>query len=115
MTTLLSLSDVVSGLLCEGYNVVVLGQKFSAMKMGEQVAYRVVGRKAQEMAGYSVLTNEYINNNDLYTGAVGALDHGVRKGESIKGSAVAGGRALLASAAADLLFAKTGMEDKKLL
>ncbi len=115
MTTLLSMSDIVSGLLCEGYNVMVLGERFSAMKMGEQVAYRVIGRKAQEMAGYSVLTNEYINNNDLYTGAVGALDAGVRKEKGLKGSAAAGGRALLASAAADLLFAKTGMEDRKLL
>lgn len=115
MSTLLSLSDIVSGLLCEGYNVVVLGQSFSAMKMGEQVAYRVVGRKAGEMIGYSVLTNEYLNNNDLYTGAVGALDAGIRKDKNVKGAAVAGVRATLASAAADILFAKTGMEDKKLL
>lgn len=115
MSTLLTISDIASGLLCEGYNTVIMGQNFNAMRIGEQTLYRMVGRKIEEFTKYTVLTNEFINNNDVYCGVAGALDHGIRKGENIKVSFVAGSRALLSSAATDILFQKLGIEDRVLL
>jgi hypothetical protein len=111
--TLLNASDLVSGALCESYNVLVDKRSFSGMRFFEQVVYRVLGRMGDSMIP-PIVTNQYVNDNDILTAGVSIADHKLRKNDSMNMSLGAGLRSGLSSAAADVIMHNLG-GDKKIV
>ena len=112
--SLLKLSDLVSGGICVAYDV-AMGKKMSASKFGEQVVYRSLGRKINEMTAVPTVNIPYVKENDLYAGGVAVLDSKFRQNQGTTTAAYSGVRALVSSLAADYALNAIGQVDKVLI
>lgn len=111
---ILRLSDLVSGAVCVSYDLLT-GKKASVERFGSQVAYRVVGRKANEMTSLPSVNLPIVSENDLYTGATAIADSKLRKKTSTNGVVHDGLRATLSSVATTYLMNSAGVVDNVLL
>ncbi len=112
--SLLRLSDVVSGAVCLVYDV-AMGKKASLERFGSQVAYRSLGRKANEMTSLPTVTLPLVSENDLYTGGLALADSKLRKKNNNTTTLHDGVRATLSSVATGYIMKSSGLTDKVLL
>jgi hypothetical protein len=111
---LLRLSDIVSGAVCVSYDLLT-GKKASVERFGAQVAYRVVGRKANEMTSLPTVNLPLVSENDLYTGATALADSKLRKRNGTNAVVHDGLRATLSSVATTYIMNSAGIVDKVLV
>ena len=111
--SLLKVSDLVSGMICVGFDV-VMGKQAKLEKGVEQVVYRVIGRKVNENSSLPYMNLHVVQENDVYSGLTSVADHLLRKSENMNTALYAGLRSTLSSTAADYVLSYTGQSDKTL-
>ncbi len=106
------MSDILSGVLCASYDT-ISGKGMSVTKVVEQVAYRVVGRKAAEMSTLTLPTG-VIAENHWYTAGLAGVDGKLRKSHTLKVAGMDTLRAGASSVVADYAMSAFGVTDKVL-
>jgi hypothetical protein len=110
----LKLSDLVSGVICVSYDV-VMGKKMDMSRGVEQVVYRVVGRKVNESTTLPYVSLPVVKENDVYCGVTAVIDSMVRQRQTTNVSLYDGVRAMVSSTVADYALTAVNVADRQLI